>query len=90
MLSVHAATLWTDASVQAAIGEGIALLMVHEQRDGKGAVPFGRIIADTPPPLRHVYDGQLASPLYDGDERVCLRVFPSRENGRVLASCVCL
>ena len=59
-----------------AIGEGMPLLMVHEQRDGKGAVPFGQIIAGTPPPLRHIYDGQLASPLYDGDElqRVCLRV----------------
>ena len=32
------------------IGEGMPLLMVHEQRDGKGAVPFGQIIAGTPRP----------------------------------------
>ena len=54
----------------------MTLLMVHEQREGHGAVAFGAIIERTPPPLRAIYKGTLAVPLYDGDEheRACLRV----------------
>ena len=72
---------WNDASLQAeieaALDREMPLLLVHEQRTGHGAVPFGRIIERTPPALleRGIFKA-LAVPLYDGDEhqRVCLRV----------------
>jgi len=33
------------------------------ERGGRGAVPLGRIVADTSQPLRHTCDGQLGAPL---------------------------
>ena len=79
LLHLHAATPWEGllaSQVATAVEEGTPLLLVHEQRQGRGAVPFGDIIAKTPPHLSHIYKSDLASPLYDGDElqRVCLRV----------------
>lgn len=62
--------------MEAALRDGTPLLMVHDLRKGQGAAPFGSIIDRTPSCLRKIYRGQLALPLYDGDEhrRVCLRV----------------
>ena len=78
LLYLNAATPWDDglqAAVEAAIAGETPLLMIHEQRDGHGAVPFDQIIAQTPRALldRKIYDA-LALPLYDGEEheRVCL------------------
>ena len=46
---------WNDAGLQAeveaALDREMPLLLVHEQRTGHGAVPFGRIIERTPPAL---------------------------------------
>jgi len=78
MLYLNAATPWDNglqAAVEAAIADETPLLMIHEQRDGHGAVPFSQIIAQTPRALldRNIYNA-LALPLYDGEEheRVCL------------------
>ena len=78
VLYLNAATPWDNglqAAVEAAIADETPLLMIHEQRDGHGAVPFGQIIAQTPRALldRKIYNA-LSLPLYDGDEheRVCL------------------
>ena len=68
-----------QVEVEAALAVAMPLLMVHEQRDGYGSVPFGTIIAQTPRRLVEaygLYKSALAIPLYDGNEfqRVCLRV----------------
>lgn len=87
---------WNDtglqAEVEAALDHEMPLLLVHEQRAGHGAVPFGTIIERTPRALleRGIFKS-LAVPLYDGDEhqRVCIRVMigvpvspPSRRRWR--------
>ena len=87
---------WSDAGLQAeveaALDREMPLLLVHEQRAGHGAVPFGTIIERTPPALleRGIFKS-LAVPLYEGDEhqRVCIRVMigvraspPSRRRWR--------
>ena len=72
---------WNDdalrSEVDAALTNEMPLLLVHEQRSGHGAVPFGAIMERTPPALleRGIFKS-LAVPLYDGEEhqRVCLRV----------------
>jgi hypothetical protein len=79
LLHLHAATPWEGllaSQVATAVEEGTQLLLVHEQREGRGAVPFGDIISKTPPHLSHIYKSELALPMYDGDDfrRVCLRV----------------
>ena len=80
LLYLHLRT-WNDtdlqAEVEAALASNTPLLLVHEQRAGHGAVPFGMIMEQTPPALieRGIFKS-VAVPLYDGDEhqRVCLRV----------------
>jgi hypothetical protein len=66
------------AEVAAALRENMPMLLVHEQREGHGAVDFDTILTRTPPDLRQLglYSGTLAVPLYDGEEyqRQCLRV----------------
>ena len=72
---------WKDDALQsevdAALANEMPLLLVHEQRSGHSAVPFGTIMERTPPALleRGIFKS-LAVPLYDGEEhqRVCLRV----------------
>ena len=80
VLYLNGATWETGESreeVHTVLTDNMPLLLVHEQRDGKGALPFSDIIERTPESLLNagVYTS-LAVPLYDGDEfqRVCLRV----------------
>ena len=60
-----------------ALDDGTSLLLVHELREGRGALPFGAIIERTPLALlqRGIYNS-LAVPLYDGEDylRAGLRV----------------
>ena len=70
-----------ESEVAVWLDNEMPLLLVHEQRTGQNAVPFGSIIEITPRAL--LEDGvyrMLAVPLYDGDNmgdehhRVCLRM----------------
>jgi hypothetical protein len=64
-----------------ALRNGMPLLMVHEQRAGEGAAPFGRIMSKTPDEVKQLglYD-TLATPLLDGadHQRASLRVLLSQ------------
>jgi hypothetical protein len=80
---------WTDAGCDAPnldvlqaqtatiLAAGAPLMLIHEQREGRHAVPFGNIIERTPTPLRDqgVFK-TIAIPLYDSDEhqRTALRL----------------
>ena len=84
LLYLNGAT-WDDvarqAEVEAALAAGTELLLVHEQRQGHDAVPFGTIIERTPSALLKLgVFHSLAVPLYDGEEHqhVCLRIMSAK------------
>ena len=70
------------SELAAALDEGMAVVLVHEQREGRGAVPFDKIIMRTPTALREagLYTSSLATPLLDGEAhlRASVRVLLAR------------
>jgi hypothetical protein len=64
----HDEALSLHRELEVALRKSQKLLVVHEQRRGRGDVDFGSIIKRTPKELLQIYQQVLAIPLYDGEE----------------------